>query len=375
MANMPLPAISLFAGGGGLDLGIAQAGFATRVAVEWEKYACQTLRNAQAARRFIGGHRYLEGCAVLEGDIRSFHADEILAAGRLEPGEAALLVGGPPCVTFSVAGRRAGLGHETGQLFADYVRVLKRAQPAAFIFENVKGLLTARDEAGCAGGAFAKILSELEGAGYALTWRAVDAADYGVPQHRHRVFVLGRRGDQPLTFPDATHRAPARAGLLGDAGLVRSWVTVAEALADLPPAAEYGGDTLVPNHVARRHSEAVIARFAATPPGKREPSYKRDRLEWDRPAKTIRAQGKPKADGSGQKNSSHQSLHPTEHRQITVREAARLQSFPDWYPFDPSFVNGYRVVGDAVPPALAAVLADAVREQLDVAPDLPAIAA
>jgi DNA (cytosine-5)-methyltransferase 1 len=109
----------------------------------------------------------------------------------------------------------------------------------------------------------------------------------------------------------------------------------------------------------------VLESFKETAPGKRNPRYKRDRLRWDAPAKTIRAQGKLKANGSGQRNSSHQSIHPSEHRQITVREAARIQTFPDWYVFDRTFVNGYRVVGDAVPPALAAVLGQAVRSELE----------
>jgi DNA (cytosine-5)-methyltransferase 1 len=359
-----LAAISLFAGGGGLDLGIARAGFQTRVAVECERYACKTLRHNQSLRRDVGGDPYLDGCEILEGDIRSFCAEEILEAARLRVGEADLLVGGPPCVTFSVAGRRAGLQSDVGQLFGDYVRVLDEARPAAFIFENVKGLMTAPGGDGKRGGALETILEALAAPGYALTWRVVDAADYGVPQHRHRLIVLGVRGATPLRFPEPTHADPAKVGLFGEAGLVSSWRTVRDAIGDMPPAAPAGFQPDLPNHVARKYSPDVVASFAETPPGKRNPRYKRDRLRWDEPAKTIRAQGKPKADGSGQKNSSHQSIHPVEHRQLTVRESARLQTFPDWYEFDSTFVNGYRVVGDAVPPTLAESMATAVREQL-----------
>jgi DNA (cytosine-5)-methyltransferase 1 len=369
MTGNCLTAISLFAGGGGLDLGIARAGFRTRVAVEWERYACATLRRAQAAEHDVGAHAYLEGCEILEGDIRSFNEREILRAAQLEPGEADLLVGGPPCVTFSVAGQRAGLQSDVGQLFTDYVRILKFAQPKAFIFENVKGLLTAPGANGERGGALKAILTALGSAGYALTWRVVDAADYGVPQHRHRLIALGVRGDGPLRFPEATHSDPAKLGLLGEAGYLAPWLTVRDAIGDLPSAAQPGEDPEVANHVARRYSPEVIESFAATPAGKRNPRYKRDRLRWDEPAKAIRAQGKPKSDGSGQKNSSHQSIHPVEHRQITVRESARIQTFPDWYEFDPTFVNGYRVVGDAVPPRLAEIMGRAVREQVFDAPE------
>lgn len=363
MSDNCLTAISLFSGGGGLDLGIARVGFRTRVAVEWERYACETLRRAKSLGKEVGGHRYLDGCEILEGDIRSFDEREILHAARLEPGEADLLVGGPPCVTFSVAGRRAGLQSDVGQLFTDYVRVLTFAQPRAFIFENVKGLLTAPGEDGQAGGALQAILTALASAGYAITWRVVDAADYGVPQHRHRLLALGVRAGVPLRFPEATHSDPAKLGLLGEAGYLAPWCTVQDAISDLPFPVPAGERPEIPNHVARRYSLEVVESFAATPPGKRNPRYKRDRLRWDAPAKAIRAQGKPKADGSGQKNSSHQSIHPVEHRQITVRESARIQTFPDWYEFDSTFVNGYRVVGDAVPPRLAEVVAQAVRVQ------------
>ncbi len=357
-------AISLFSGGGGLDLGIARAGFRTRVAVEWEKYACQALRRNQESRTSVGGHIYLDGCQVLEGDIRDFSEIEILRSADLVPEQADLLVGGPPCVTFSVAGQREGLQSATGQLFEDYVRVLDYAQPTAFIFENVRGILSAPGADGARGGALDEILDALSSAGYALSWRVIDAADYGVPQHRHRLIVIGHRGTKALDFPEPTHGNVEAIGLLGDAGLLSPWQTVRDAIGDLPEAAPYGEIPDVPNHVARRYSEAVIESFRATEPGKRNPLYKRDRLLWDQPAKTIRAQGKPKANGSGQKNSSHQSLHPDEPRQITVREAARIQTFPDWYEFDKTFVNGYRVVGDAVPPVLGEVIAKSIRGQI-----------
>lgn len=364
MSRPELSAISLFSGGGGLDLGAARAGFRTRVAVEWERYACETLRRNQDLRHKAGGHRYLDGCAILNDDIRALAADEILAAAGLAKGEAAVLLGGPPCVTFSVAGRRAGLRSETGRLFLDYVRVLEHAQPAGFVFENVKGLRSAPGVDGTPGSAFQTILAALSAAGYALSWRVIDAADYGIPQHRHRLIVLGVRGTSPPAFPDPTYGDPQRLGLLGHAGLIRPWRTVRDAIGDLPDPVPAGSDPEIPNHVARRYSAAVISSFAMTPPGKRNPRYKRDRLRWDEPAKTVRAQGKPKADGSGQKNSSHQSIHPDHHRQLTVRECARIQTFPDWYEFDRTFVNGYRVVGDAVPPQLGEILAAAVRDHI-----------
>lgn len=364
-ASEHLTAISIFSGGGGLDLGAARAGVRTRVAVEYEKYACETLRHNQALRKAVGSHQYLAGCAVVEADIRSLSVESILASAGLAVGEADFLIGGPPCVSYSVAGRREGLGSATGQLVDDYVRILEGAQPRAFLFENVRGMTSAPGRDGERGGALAAVLTALAGTGYALSWRVVDAADYGVPQHRHRLLVIGVRGENPLEFPSPTHDNPTRLSLPGQHGLRPEWRNVRDAIGDLPPATPYGSEAEVPNHVARRHLPETVESLRSTPPGKRNARLKRDRLLWTEPAKTIRAQGKPKANGSGQKNSSHQSIHPDEHRQLTVRESARIQTFPDWYWFHPTFVNGYRVVGDAVPPLLAERLVAAVVEQLE----------
>lgn len=354
--------VSLFSGGGGLDLGLELAGFETRAAVEWEAYACRTLRDNAASRMLLPtGAHYLEACEVLERSVRDVTSDELLAAARLVPGEAALLAGGPPCVTFSVAGKREGLQAETGRLFEDYVRLLRDVQPAGLIFENVKGLINAVDERGERGGAFKRISAALEDAGYALTSRLVNAADYGVPQYRERLIILGLRGNRAPAFPEPTHYDPLRPQPLGTSA---PWPDVRSALAGLPPAARPREAPAIPNHVARRHGDEVVRGFVATPPGKRNPAYKRDRLRWDRPAKVIRAQGKPKLDGSGQRHSSHQSIHPEEHRQLTVRECARIQTFPDWYVFPATFSNGYRIVGDAVPVELARVLGEAMLGEL-----------
>jgi DNA (cytosine-5)-methyltransferase 1 len=336
--------VSLFSGAGGIDLGLERAGFSTRVAVEWERYACETLRR----NRGIEG-RFLEDADILERNVRSVSGAALLRSANLRPGEAALLAGGPPCVTFSVAGRREGLTADTGRLFEQYVRLLRALRPEGLIYENVKGLVSAVGFDGRPGGAFAEILGAIAGEGYSLTWQVVNAADYGVPQQRERLIILGRRGKVAPSFPDPTHADPAREAL----GVLEPWRTVADAIADLPPAAAPGTEPEIANHVARRHSLDTQTSFAATLPGQRNPRFKRDRLRWDRPSKVIRAQGKPKADGSGQKNSSHQPLHPEEHRQLTPRECARIQTFPDTYWLPATFVNGYRVVGDAVPPLLA----------------------
>lgn len=367
-----LTAVSVFSGGGGADYGLALAGFRTRLTVEIEPYACRTLREAQDLGRVMpDGHRYLEGVHIFEGDVADLSGPAALRLARLRAGEVDLLVGGAPCVTFSVAGKREGLTSETGRLYAHFVRLLKAFRPQAFVFENVKGLLTAMGTDG-KGSAFETVLGAMKTAGYALTWRVVDAADYGVPQHRHRVIVLGRRGLRALVFPEPTHDEPMRTGFLPD---VFPWRSVRDAFKDLPAAVTLGEKPRLANHVAKRHSPSVVDSFRATPPGTRNRLYQRDRLLWDEPGKTVRAQGKLKADGSGQKHSSHAALHPDEPRQLTPRECARLQTFPDWYPFPDTLVNAYRIIGDAIPCELARVIGTSIAAQLRFASNQVAAAA
>ena len=257
--------VSLFSGGGGLDYGLAMAGFTARLAVEQERYACQVLRDAKALRcQLPNGHMYLQGCEIWEGDIAQLTDVEALRLARLEKGEATLLVGGPPCVTFSVAGRREGLTSETGQLYRHYVRLLKAFEPNAFIFENVKGLLTAQGAEPGQPIAFRVILEELEGAGYATDWALVNAADYGVPQHRYRVIILGLRGDVKPSVPKSTHADPRKLGLFEGS---QPWQTVRDAFRGLPPAVELGGIPNLRNHVAKRHSRTDEGKLCRDSPG------------------------------------------------------------------------------------------------------------
>jgi DNA (cytosine-5)-methyltransferase 1 len=337
--------VSLFSGGGGLDLGLETAGFETRVAVDSDKWACWTLRTNKALKNVLpSGRSFLAKAEVIERDIRAVSGQELLRRLSIEPGELGLVCGGPPCVSFSVAGGREGLTSETGLLFEAYARLLRVLRPRAFVFENVKGLLTAAGRDGKDGGAWPEILKRLGDAGYRISWQVLDAAAYGVGQHRERLIVVGLRGKRgkPFEFPAPSHGEPEGP----------PFVDVARALAGLPAAAQAGSDPALANHVARRHTPELVASFEATARGSRNDRYKRDRLRWDRPAKVVRAQGKLKSAKGGARHSSSQAIHPDEPRQLTARECARIQSFPDWFVFPPTHCNGYRVVGDAVPPLL-----------------------
>jgi DNA (cytosine-5)-methyltransferase 1 len=202
------PVISLFTGGGGLDLGLEAAGFSTRVCVELAPAACETLR------------RNRPDWPLLQGDLREISTSEILRAAGLEAGEAALVIGGPPCQGFSSAGKRDP-NDPRNRLFWEFVRVVEEAQPWGFLMENVRGLLTMKTDDG--GSVLAVILAAFRAIGYSVEVKLIDAASYGVPQRRLRAFFVGLRSGGPVGFPEATH-GPG----------LRPWVTVREAIGDLP---------------------------------------------------------------------------------------------------------------------------------------------
>jgi DNA (cytosine-5)-methyltransferase 1 len=195
----PLYAVSLFSGAGGLDLGIERAGFLIRVQVEKDRWCLKTL----AANRTAFRSRKL---VTIGTDIRRLSPLQILAAGGLRSGNVALLLGGPPCQSFSYAGLRSGLKDFRGLLVSEFIRMLEWIQPELFLFENVPGFA----DVPVAGRRRVEPLvnwfvRKCASAGYAVTWGVVDAADFGAPQHRERFVALGCRQGCPPSFPEPTH--------------------------------------------------------------------------------------------------------------------------------------------------------------------------
>src|SRR6187402_1620070 len=270
--------LSLFAGGGGLDLGFHDAGFEIVEAVELEeKYTATLERNSGAGRQ-------LEGTVVRCLDVRKYKPPACL--------EVDFIIGGPPCQTFSAAGRRAsgvwGTDDERGTLFEEYVRLLQDLQPAGFLFENVYGILGADG-----GKAWEQIRAAFEEIGYRLSWRILDSADYGVPQHRERLFIVGAREvdyrfPRPSHGPDSAGEAPFYAGGVavdgvadGDGGEAPPSVNgrYGHLLEEIPPGLNYSYFTDVMGH-----PEPVFAwrsKFS-------DFLYKADP---ERPVRTIKAQG------------------------------------------------------------------------------------
>ncbi|AZI41626.1 DNA cytosine methyltransferase [Deinococcus psychrotolerans] len=342
--------ISLFSGAMGLDLGLAAAGFDTLTAVELDRAARATIRqNTQAALPVFS-------------DIQQVSAGDLLSATGLQRGEVTLVSGGPPCQPFSTAGRREALNDPRGSLFRDYLRLVNDLQPRFFVMENVRGLLSATlqhrpiSERGPAsktlspeeqrGSAFEVILSEFQRIGYSFVYGLLNAADYGVPQSRQRVILLGSRDHEALALPPATH---AQHG-----GSLPRWRTLRDALSNLDD----------PHPHFQPYSEARLQYLRLVPEGGNWRSLPPElqqaamggayhsgggkvgfyrRLSWDKPAPTVTTSPAQKATDM---------CHPTEHRPISVREAARLQGFPDEWLFCGSLSDQYRQIGNAVPVGL-----------------------
>ena len=220
-----LKVISLFSGAGGLDLGFKNAGFTIVTAVEADPSCCNTLRKNDPKLK------------VIERGIEDVTSDEIMRTGGLQPLEAALVIGGPPCQPFSLAGKREGLSDPRGKLLMEFVRVVRETLPQAFVLENVKGLLN-WDK----GNAKDMLVRELqkpikyEGKlySYHVDVGLLNAAEFGVPQNRERVFFIGNRLGRNFDFPEPTHAAPEHSAISGK----ENHKTVWDAIGDLPPPSE-----------------------------------------------------------------------------------------------------------------------------------------
>ena len=334
-----LTVLSLFAGAGGLDLGFSAAGFRTVGHVELEQWACDTLRANHPEAVVIGPPDH-------SGDVREVSA-RLLRELRSELAEVDVIIGGPPCQPYSVAAAQRFLrgddrfkrtGHadaRRGGLFLEFYRLVAEVQPRAFLLENVPGLLELDG-----GEAISAMVQDLEELGYNVARPTIlQAADFGVPQFRQRAFVMGAKDSLP-SLPVGKHGA--------EGTLLQPRRGVAHALAGMPQD--------LPNHVPRNHAPASVARYRTLAFGQREQLGRVDRLDPLRPSKTVIAGG---SNGGGR---SH--LHPYIARTLTVRECARLQTFPDDYVFSGSSARQFTQVGNAVPPLLGEHLARALRQAL-----------
>jgi len=237
--------ISLFSGAGGMDIGFGMAGFQISVAVEYDKSCCETLKKNNPDLK------------VIHADISTVKTNDILKVGGLKVTEPALIIGGPPCQSFSLAGKRMGMEDSRGKLVLEFIRVVRESLPKVFVMENVKGMVNWEK-----GRAIQAIMNEIadpityEGMEYSydVSMAVLNAADYGVPQFRERVFLVGNRVGKKFQFPEPTHGNQSK-------GLVdlfnkrkKSYTTVWDAIGNLPPADE-------PSETALRVSKTIKKRI------------------------------------------------------------------------------------------------------------------
>lgn len=321
--------IELFSGCGGLSTGFLNAGLRVSAGFDIDRRAIDAYEYNHAYR---GSHGYVT-------DLCSTNADQLL--GKAGISKVDFLIGGPPCQPFSIAGKRLGAEDKRATLISRFIHYVRELSPEAFLLENVPNLASIE-----AGSILEDTELALKGLGYAVEHCVLSAADFGVPQNRKRLIIMGFKGDGPVIFPEGEFGRPNR-----------PLRTAAEAIGDLPDAGEFG-EVGVYNHEPTAHSPDMVARLARLPPGTREKGSFHDRLHPDRPSYTLRA-------GSGN-YSPLRPIHYFYDRVITVRESARLQGFSDdfLWPDRIPRLQQYRQVGNAVPPPLAEALAVALAKQL-----------
>jgi DNA (cytosine-5)-methyltransferase 1 len=294
--------------------------------------------DARAVDVYDYNHSY-RGSRGYVTDLKVASGAELLRRAKLKRVD--LVIGGPPCQPFSIAGQRRGVGDNRADLVGHFARIVGELSPAAFLLENVPNL------ASIAGGEFlAETTGMLRQLGYSVDYRVLSAAEYGVPQNRKRLIILGLKEERIVRFPEPSYGVPNR-----------PFRTALEAIGDLPDAGEFG-ETGIFNHEPTSHSADMVERLSRLEVGKRERGSFHDRLHPDRPSYTLRA-------GSGN-FSPLRPIHYKYHRVITVRESARLQGFSDdfLWPDRIPRLQQYRQVGNAVPPPMAEALAICLAEQM-----------
>ena len=321
--------IELFAGAGGLALGLEQGGFDGLAYVEMNGDACETLR------------RNRPNWNVIEGDVHGIDF-------RQYNGQVDLVSGGFPCQAFSMAGKRLGFGDIRGTLFAEIIRCASETHPKMLLMENVKGLLSHDG-----GRTFETIRHEVEKAGYSLQWKILNASYHGVGQARERIVMIGIRDDlaDKISFeypePDdsQTTLRDALDGVPDSSGVSYS-EKKAKVLDLVPP----GGCWVdLPQDIAREYMKSSYD----SPGGKRGMAR---RLSWDRPCLTLTTSPSQK---------QTERCHPDETRPLTVREYARVQSFPDDWEFAGGIGSQYRQIGNAVPVEMARRIGVQIIKALD----------
>ncbi|KAF1694927.1 DNA cytosine methyltransferase [Pseudoxanthomonas koreensis] len=377
--------IDLFAGAGGLSLGFEQAGFDVVAAVEIDPVHA-------AVHEFN-----FPDCAVIPRSVTDLSGEKIRAAAGIGSRQVDVVFGGAPCQGFSLIGQRA-LDDPRNSLVKDFVRIVRELDAGYFVFENVKGLTVGKHRK-----FLDEIIEEFGQAGYDVvkSWKVLNACEYGVPQDRQRLFLLGAKTGMRLPeYPTPITSKPGKGGKLPNAP------TCSQALGDLPDAERYerlkysdetkakksiraseyaklmrcdtpegwaygykrkwDPDSLT-SSMRSEHTKISRRRFASTLPGEVEPISRFFKLPADGVSNTLRA-GTDSARGAF---TSPRPIHYKWDRCVTVREMARLHGFPDWFRLNGTKWHGARQIGNAVPPPLARAVASQVMKAMGTKPKRP----
>lgn len=363
IADKKLTAIDLFCGAGGLSEGFRQAGFHVLAGQDYDEQAGATFAATHSEATFIGG------------PIQDVTPAQILKAAGAKRGEIDVIVGGPPCQGYSVYNHQRGEADPRAGLFREYLRIVEAVQPRWLVMENVTGITS------IAGGTIVReIFAGMSSLGYRVEMKVLKAEEYGVPQERRRVFFIATRTGAPILFPAPTHGPN-----------LEPYVTIWDAISDLaplkngdksqaqsyrsPPQNAYqailrGDCKIAANHVAGRLAPINEARMRHIPPGGSWRDIPRELL----PAGMLKAKRSDHTKRYGRPHKHDLActiltkcdvhwgayIHPVQDRSLTVREAARLQAFPDFFIFQGSRTEQYVQVGNAVPPLLGKRVAESL---------------
>lgn len=320
--------ISLFSGAGGLDLGFTDTGFKLVFANDIDKDVWET---------FEKNHKH----TINKKSIIDIKSDEIPNAEGI--------IGGPPCQSWSLAGAMRGIEDNRGKLFYEYLRILRDKKPIFFLAENVSGIISKTHLP-----EFEKIIKKFEELGYNVSWKLLNAKDYGVPQERKRVIIIGYRKDTGKKFNfDKLEK--------------QDIIPLREALRNLPPSKQAKVKNKPNENLELANHEHMNGGFSTIYMSRNR------RKNWDEPSFTIQAGGRhaplhPSSDEMikmGKDKWKFKNENP-KHRRLSVRECARIQKFPDSFIFYYDNISkGYKMIGNAVPVKLAEVLAEQIKKDLE----------
>ena len=388
LKSQKIRVLSLFSGAMGLDLGLEQSGFFNIIAcIEKDPTCCQTIRLNQRNGRLS------EELQVLEGDLSHLSPEDALKQLNLAPEDIDVVVGGPPCQSFSTAGKRGTIQDPRGTLLWDFLRFVDFIRPKFFLMENVRGLLSAalkhrpiaerpdkggsplieEEKAGSVIRLFSKDLANIKNNGYHLDIFEVNSVNYGSPQIRERVLIIGNQYNLEVDFPDPTHGFEdnesyknSQLNLFGKKQLI-PWKTLGDAIADLAEE-----QPVVLDFSPRKKSYLEMI-----PPGSNWRSLPKDkqkdsmgkawfakggrsgwwrRLSFDLPCPTLVTMPN---------HASTSLCHPTETRALSIREYSRIQEFPDDWEFVGTVSEQYKQIGNAVPTRLSLIAGKVISSALD----------